>query len=116
MLNGFEDITKDLSPKEKKLAPMVLQSLELNKIITNNEIAGYVRIATGEILKDSTIRKIISYLRTTDAPHICANSNGYYLAKTKRELEVYLISARQRVSQQLMAIHSAEGFIRQLPS
>lgn len=111
MLKNFEEYTYDLTAWEAgECASIVLEELRGHYLpLNNNELAAAVLRRTEKKVLPARIRKVISYLRVIHAPHICADKNGYYLARRRSELEDYLISAKQRIRQQQAAVDAAES-------
>lgn len=107
MLTGFEEITHDLSDKEKDQAGhvwRVMQHSFLNgQSITNAEISSLVEDEYGYSLSGPRIRKMINWMHTEGhLPRLIATSKGYSRAKTAKELLDYLKSIEGRLN----SIHS----------
>lgn len=104
MILGFEEETKPLTEQEKELLPEFIRCLQKELYhgkgneITNKSIReGYAR--KGTKVSDSRIRKIINHIRANNlVPRLCANSRGYFIAKTDQELNDYITSLKQRVA------------------
>jgi len=98
MIQGFEEQTKELNEVERKAAVQIAELLSRAvgkwKVIKNADIR---RKIDGK-LSSARIRKIIHTLRVTGlVPLLIADSNGYYIAETKAEVELYAESLRGRI-------------------
>jgi hypothetical protein len=89
MLDGFEDITYDLTDREKELLPGIVAGLK-------KRTGRYRAITSAEIIKaipelsGPRVRKIINYIRNGYlVPGLIATSDGYYVSVDKNEVEKY---------------------------
>jgi hypothetical protein len=103
MLPLFEDITYDLTEKEKKIVPIVVRGLASkvgsSMAVTNKEIqAGMKRL--GHKVTDSRVRKLINYIRFHHlVPRLIATSKGYYVSNEKEEILKYISSLQARLNE-----------------
>lgn len=102
MLKGFEDITADITEKEKALVPVLLKGFERHigkdQAITSKEIIEGVFNYCEVKLNEARLRMIINYIRHHHLPNLMATSNGYYISEDYRELYTYLESLEGRES------------------
>ncbi len=101
MIKNFEEYTYDLTEFEKQsLLPRVISILE-NKIgsvnaVSNKKIVNILS-TKGIIVSEARVRKIINTVRTKCLlPCLIANSTGYYIAETTKELNDYINSLEER--------------------
>lgn len=107
MLKNFEQITRELNDHEKEvLYPIVIAGLR-NHIGKTNAISGKEickalnQKVNGPRLTGPRLRKIIQAIRITgDLPMICSTQKGYFVARTKKEIDECIQSLQQRVNQQ----------------
>ena len=107
MLKGFENITFELTDKEKELIPIIIRGLKgkkgKDKAVTGTKICKAMKI------DGARLRKIISYIRVNDLMYgLCSSSVGYYTAENITELEECIISLKQRVAAQVKVLNSLE--------
>lgn len=102
MLKGFEDITAEITEKEKALVPVLLKGFERHigkgQAITSKEIIDGVFNYSGVKINEARLRMIINYIRHKHIPNLMATSNGYYVSNDFRELVDYLESLEGRES------------------
>lgn len=101
MITGFEKETAELTPYElENIVPIIVRRFVLKRgkknIVTNKKIVeGLTKI--GIETSEARIRKVINYIRINGiVPCIVANSNGYYVADSKEEIEEYIRSLEER--------------------
>jgi len=100
VIEGFEDITYDLTDFEKSLVPGFVASLVKrvgkDKAITSKEIiAAYA--TKGVVINDARIRKIINHIRTGYlVKGLMATSKGYYVSVDRQEIAEYCASLGHR--------------------
>ena len=91
MIKGFEDITYELTEKEKRIARkvyvLIINVFRDGGTISNPEIQERI----GEkSLSAPRVRKIIHWLHTNGhLPYLIGTSKGYAYAETKEELLTY---------------------------
>ena len=104
MINGFEEQTVELTNDEiKTIVPIFIRGLNSHigkqNAITNKEIILLIETKYQIKLKDSRVRKIIHYIRINRlVPKLCATSNGYYVAQSKKEHYEWIESIKQRLN------------------
>jgi len=118
MLKGFEDITQELNDEESKVAN-VIRNLIKDRIgkenaITNDVLGDFIYSTVGKSVLPSRMRKIIAAVRRHYEPRLIANSKGYFIAQDEGELNDWIISMKQRVSQQMLAIQAAEAELEKM--
>lgn len=104
MIEGFPIETAPLNYEEQKLVPQFVQSFKnkvgKDKAISNSHIRNKFK-AIGITVSDARVRKIINHICTNAfVPLLCSNSKGYYVARTKNEVESYLRGLKQRIQAQ----------------
>ena len=104
---GFENITEPLTEYEiNSLLPRVAEILShcvgKKNAIRNKTICDRLKREGFDSTKISEprMRKIINVIRRTKnfVPFLIANSNGYYIAETKEEVECYAESLKERAT------------------
>lgn len=101
MIKGFSEQTKPLTPYENDvILPLIIQGLHSkvgkDKAITNQHICSVLK-KLGYKLDNARLRKIINHIRVNGMViGLVATSEGYYIAESKSELEVYLESLKGR--------------------
>ncbi len=100
MIRNFKKETCPLNDYEKeKLLPAVVKILSSrvgsDRAVTSNSLIG---IHLREYMTDpARLRKVINYIRTKGLiKGLMATSRGYYIAKTREELEAYIESLQGR--------------------
>ena len=110
MITGFESQTSELSREEIEISKVIIRGLERrigkeNAVSSNEMMKGLARM--GIDIAGSRVRKIINYIRNTNAiPGLAANSNGYYCVKNIEELDEYIKSLQERIDAQLYVLES----------
>jgi len=101
MIEGFEDITYELTDYEQEtILPRVLIGLE-KRIGKQHAVTStvMVRVMKDEGIKvtGARIRKIIHEIRVKHLiPRLISTSKGYSIAETHQELDQYILSLKQR--------------------
>ena len=104
MLEGFEEITQELTVYEKEtLLPKIVAGLCTKKgksmAITNRLICEAMK-ARGFQVTGPRLRKIVNYIRTNGLlPGLIATSQGYYITESVEELDSYIHSLAGRASE-----------------
>ena len=85
MIQGFSEQTKPLTPYENEvILPLILQGF-------------HSKVGKGYKVDNARLRKIINHIRVNGMViGLIATSEGYYIAETRKELEVYLKSLEGR--------------------
>lgn len=103
MLEGFNDITQELSQYEKEvLLPKIVAGLSTKKgkhmAITNKKICEAMKNRGFEIA-DTRLRKLVEYIREHQIiPGLLASSKGYWISTDPEEVRNYLKSIYGRKS------------------
>jgi len=103
MINGFEEITYELTDYERlKLVPCLVDGLSKmigkKKAFTNKQCCDKL-ISLNYEINDARFRKCIHFIRQNHlVPGLIGTGKGYYRAETKEELEIYLLSLKERVN------------------
>lgn len=100
MINGFTEQTEQLSDRELSLVPGFVKGMYNHvgkeNAITNSEMIEAYRRRDIKITAPR-IRAIINHIRLTgQVKNLIADSDGYYIARTPKEVEDYVISLKQR--------------------
>jgi hypothetical protein len=100
MIINWEEYTHELTDKEKKMVPRIIQGIVKRvgkeKAITNKEICS---ILESEGMKTSgpRVRKIFNFIRSEAIiKNIVATSDGYFIATTQEEINDYIESIYAR--------------------
>lgn len=101
MLNGFEDVTYDLTDDELAMVPVIAKGLERYvgkaNAVTNADMCAGIERTKDVKITSPRMRKLIGYIRDKRiVKRLCASSNGYYIAATRDELKSYIESREQR--------------------
>jgi hypothetical protein len=110
MITGFETITAELTPEEKKLVPQFVNGLKTKigkkSAVTNKHIRARFK-TIGVTVSDARVRKIVNFIRISDlVPMLCSTSKGYFVAQSVDEVESYLKGLKERIAAQ-QAVHDA---------
>lgn len=105
MITGFNKQTAELNDKELELVPIFIAGLSKrigkDNAITNVEMRKIMLDKFQVKVPSTRVRKIINHIRITSKVQcLCATSNGYYVAKDKREMDEYITSLSERVDAQ----------------
>jgi len=101
MIKSFEKETAELNDYEKNhLLPIVVEKLSLavgkSNSIKSHYIVDEIKIR-GFKVDSARIRKVVHEIRAKGLiKNLMATSNGYYIATSKKDIEVYIQSLRQR--------------------
>lgn len=98
MLEGFENITYDLTEKEKELIPVFIRGFK-NKIGKDKAVTSFqiIERLKGHDLSGPRVRKIINYIRNNYLlPGLIATSDGYYISRDPAEVKNYINSLVHR--------------------
>lgn len=106
MITGFPYQTEPLNEIELELLPAFINGLKTKigaeNAITNSEIRKAFKEKLGILIPDSRVRKIINHIRINGlVPLLCANSNGYYVAKNAKEITSYIKGLNERIGSQI---------------
>lgn len=113
MLEGFEDITYELTKEEQALVSEFVRSFESghhgpDQAITNKQINEAYK-AKGRMVGEARVRKIMNYIRVNAlVPRLIATSKGYYVAESKEQLTNYIKSLNQRI-REIQRVERAMG-------
>lgn len=115
MLTLFENITEDLTDREKNiLVPMLVDTLKQ----ANDEnrfrckhLVGWFKSA-GEHMSEARIRKMVNYCRTTNAfknKVLIGAHDGYYLTDSIAEIDKQIESLQGRIDSQKNVVDSLKA-------
>lgn len=120
MLNGFEEMTYELTETEKKLIPVFLRGFATkhgkNNSVTNKEISNRLKQIYPKLsINEARVRKIINYIRTKNIiPGLVATSSGYYITKDPEEIRKYIQSLSGRENEIHRVKQSFEKYLNEL--
>jgi hypothetical protein len=103
MIENFENETYELSDKEKKLLPALVNILQnhvgKNNAIKNYQICEFLNKYNLPVkAQDARVRKMINYIRNNNlVPCLMATSTGYYVTRDPEELESFIRSLNGRI-------------------
>lgn len=102
-IEGFENITYELTEKEKALVPSFVNSIKTKigkqNIFTSTYVINKYK-ASGKSMSGARFRKIINYIRINGLiENLISTSKGYYIATTQEEKLKYIKSLDQRINQ-----------------
>lgn len=102
MITGFDTETAPLTSDEliaaETVAFIIKGAVGEDHAVRNRDIASICKDKGITInLPEARIRKIINHLCHHRMPNICATSKGYFLPKDQHEMELYLISLKERI-------------------
>lgn len=118
MINGFENITYELTDEERTMIlPLVKQMISNREhgedAITNKEMVDTLYHNFGIMTSGPRMRKIIHALRLSgELEFVVANSKGYYICKNPKKLKEYEESLMQR-AESILDIANQIKFQRQ---
>lgn len=100
MIDGFEDVTADLTENELELVPLIVAGLKTKigkeNAITSKEIVKAMK-RYDEKFTDARLRKIVNHIRITGLiANLLASSKGYWVETDRREVAKYVKSLGQR--------------------
>lgn len=104
MINGFENITSELSEYEKEvLLPLFIKGLSkkvgIQNAVTNKHMVKALK-EKGFNVSEARVRKIINYIRNQNlVAGLIANSNGYFISNDPVEIARYIDSLKQRANE-----------------
>jgi hypothetical protein len=110
MIKNFEEHTKPLTKRERKLLPLLLKGFTYyvgaDNCVKSVEIEKRLMDKREVKITGVTIRKLTSFIRRHSLAPICASSKGYFTAGNSKEIVDQIKSLKQR-SDALLA--DAEG-------
>lgn len=101
MIDGFEDLTYELTDYEKNtLVPVLVKGLSQmtgkQNAFTNKQCCDKLS-KLGYEVNDARFRKLIHHIRQNHlVPGLIGTSKGYYKAVDRKELETYIASLHER--------------------
>ena len=101
MIEGFEEVTYELTDNERlKVVPSLVagfnQMVGKKRAFTNKQICDKL-ISLNYEINDARLRKCIHFIRQNHlVPGLIGTAKGYYKAENKEELEIYLLSLKER--------------------
>lgn len=114
MIDGFEDITYDLTSEEMALVPIILGGLKRrttsDEAIYGKEICQKMTEA-GYKMSEPRLRKIVNYIRSNGLAPVIATSKGYYVSNHSGELGNQIASLEQRRNAIQQAINGLMKFM-----
>lgn len=104
MIEGFEKQTSELNDEETKMIPMFIAGLQNKRgkkmAISNKKIREKLKNHNISV-SDARVRKIINHIRINNLVSLlCSTSNGYYVAISTEEIELYLKGLKSRIDAQ----------------
>ncbi len=108
MIKGFEEYTYELTEVELLIVDDLIKGLGArigkDNAITSTKICESLRI------NPARFRKFINYIRTSNQlAGLCSSKKGYFVAKTIKEIEDYMISLKQRIKSQVDVLNAIEN-------
>lgn len=102
MIINWEKYTHELTDKEKKIVPRVIQGIvkrvSKRMIITNAQMCEQLT-KEGHKISGPRLRKILNFIRSESIiRNIVASSDGYYIATTQKDLDDYRESINARAN------------------
>jgi hypothetical protein len=101
MVNGFEEQTAELGADEMQIVKILVNRFRQKKgkehILNNGQICRALETHYNILTTEPRVRKVIQYIRNNNLLiGFIANSNGYYVADNKEEIEAWLNTMIQR--------------------
>lgn len=118
MLEGFGDITYELTEQEAELVPIFISGLK-NKVgkqnaVTSSHIINKLQ-EKGHKVNGARVRKIINHIRTAYLlPGLIATSKGYYISNDPEEIKQYIASLGHREAAISFVRNKMEEYLKQL--
>jgi hypothetical protein len=128
MIEGFSEITAELTAEEKELIPILVKGFNAHKG-KENAIKGPVIVskinwyifnndATAVHLPpkitEARLRKLANFIRRHGIIPLIATSNGYYVSNDREEILNQMKSLQQRAEAILAAKNGLEKFITEV--
>lgn len=103
MLTGFEKETEELTKDEMALTRTAWKAMnnafKSGRSINNGEIRSAIKEETGKNVAPARIRKMINWMHTSGhLSGLIANSSGYSMAESKKDLADYADSLKGRIT------------------
>ena len=115
MITTFETKTKNISDREKALAPILIEVLgsHVNAPLESKEvcmIANYLIDFRGlnPRMNPMRLRRITNYCRANAIAPIIATEKGYFLARNASEIETQILSLNERIRSIQEAVRGLE--------
>jgi len=118
-VKNFEEITKPLTPEERKLIPLIIQGMEkytkkntikepqiIKSINENLTSLGLSKKVTG-----ARLRKLVNFIRRHGLAPIISTSKGYYTSWDKVEIAKQITSFDDRISAMAAARDGLKKFL-----
>jgi hypothetical protein len=100
MIENFEEITYELTEKEMKILPLLINGFKNyteNNPIKEPEIVKRFNERNGDIkLSGVRLRKIVNYIRSNSLLPLIATSKGYYISYDREIILSQIKSLKQR--------------------
>lgn len=121
MITNFEEITRDLSPDEKKLIPIIVKSMEKytkkNQVKTKTIIDGInanrQKLKIIKKMNGARLRKLINFIRSNGIQPIIGTSQGYFVSYEQTDIQDEIESMEQRSNSILKAANGMKVFFKQ---
>lgn len=101
-ITGFDKQTTPLTTLELMTVPHIVKLFTgATTPLSNNAIATYIRTIDSQLPKmdGPRVRKIINHIRTKRlVKNLIANSKGYYVAMSDKEVQNYVKSLNERIN------------------
>ena len=111
MINGFEEFTIEITPKQYPKVERVVNGLKKrvgkNNAITNKRMREFLK-KEDMIIGDAEMRKIIQFIRQNNLiPRLCSTGTGYYVASNDSEWIEWLESYKSRTNAMIHTLKCA---------
>lgn len=114
MITNFEEITHELTDKEKSILNIVVNVfLKINNPIKSHEVCSMIN-QEQSIFKvtDVRLRKFVNHIRKNNIIPIIATSNGYFVSFDKNVIQKQIISLYERANSIKDTAIGLEYFLR----
>ena len=123
MITNFEEITRDLSPDEKKLIPIIVKSMKKytkqNQVKTKTIIDGInanrAKLKIIKKMNGARLRKLINFIRSNGIQPIIGTSQGYFVSYQQTDINDEIESMFQRSNSILKAANGMKVFLNAKP-
>jgi hypothetical protein len=100
MITNFEEITYNLTDKEKEILPLIIKGFmnytEENPIKEPEIVSRFNERNNGVRLNGVLLRKLVNFIRSNGLLPLIATSKGYYVSYDKEVVLSQIKSLRQR--------------------
>lgn len=115
MITNFEEITKELTPAEKKLVPVLIRGFKhhVDDPIKAPDIV-YKLTNRGYEISEPRLRKLCNLIRAYGILPLIATSKGYYISYDSWEIRKQITSLKERAEGIMAAAQGLEKYLERV--